>query len=164
MPTPTYTPLATLTLASATSSVTFSNIPATYRDLILITDGSLASANEFRLRFNSDTGSNYPKVIAQGFTGGTFSVALTSTSIVPWDPNNLEANSRFAILANVMDYSATDKHKTALIRTNGRADTTPLVSMAAGRWANTAAINSVNVSSGANFNIGSTFSLYGVIA
>ena len=40
MPTPTYTPLATVTLGTSAASVTFSSIPATYRDLILIFDGT----------------------------------------------------------------------------------------------------------------------------
>jgi len=75
MPTPTYTPLATVTLGSATSSVTFSSIPATYRDLILIFDGTRTGNNNVQYRFNSDTGTNYSTVIAAGNGSGTTSSA-----------------------------------------------------------------------------------------
>jgi hypothetical protein len=63
-----------------------------------------------------------------------------------------------------MDYSATNKHKTVLVR----ADNANSITMAhAARWANTSAITSIVLTSfegAGNFAIGSTFSLYGVIA
>jgi hypothetical protein len=164
MPTTTYTALATVTLGTTASSVTFSSIPATYRDLILVTEGTLVTASSVRFRYNADSGSNYSRVAAQGFTGGTDSGAGTEGQIVPFLPNNFEASSRFAVIANIMDYSATDKHKTGLFRTNGRADGSGLVAMAAARWANTAAITTVEVLTGTTFATGTTFSLYGVIA
>jgi hypothetical protein len=62
MPTSTYTALANLTLGTAASSITFSNIPATYRDLILITSArsstTATGVDAIFLRYNSDTGSN----------------------------------------------------------------------------------------------------------
>ena len=42
--TPTYIPLATTTLGSASNSITFNSVPATYRDLIVIIDGATASS------------------------------------------------------------------------------------------------------------------------
>jgi hypothetical protein len=57
MPTPTYTPLATVTLGTTAASVTFSSIPATYRDLIFVLSGLGGSAN-ITLRYNGDSGSN----------------------------------------------------------------------------------------------------------
>jgi hypothetical protein len=59
-----------------------------------------------------------------------------------------------------MDYSATDKHKTVLIRQNSVADSA--FAMGA-RWANTAAITSIQLSLGAaTFSTGTTFALYGI--
>jgi hypothetical protein len=162
MPTATYTPLATVTLGTATSTVTFSSIPATYRDLVMVINGSVASATEFYYRFNADTGSNYSVVTAQGF-GSPTSGSFTTTRLVPWAPNNLVANQPFVLTTSFMDYSATDKHKTSLHRIGGQAGGEPWVAMTAARWANTAAVNTILVEAGANFNIGATFSLYGVI-
>jgi hypothetical protein len=62
MPTPTYIPLATVTLGSADSSVTFSSIPATYRDLILVLNGTRSTTSGVRARANADAGANYPMV------------------------------------------------------------------------------------------------------
>jgi hypothetical protein len=161
MPTPTYTALANITLGSSASSVTFSSIPATFRDLVMVINGSLVSANEFYYRFNADSGSNYSVVTAQGFSSPSSS-SFTSNKLVPWAPNNLVANQPFVLTTSFMDYSATDKHKTSLHRIGGQAGGETWVAMTAGRWANTAAINTIRVEAGANFNAGATFALYGI--
>jgi hypothetical protein len=62
----------------------------------------------------------------------------------------------------IMDYSATDKHKTTLGRVN-RSNGIALAG--ASRWASNTAVSSLVVTLSANsFSIGSTFSLYGRIA
>ena len=60
----TYEPIATNTLGSAASSVTFSSIPSTYTDLIVVMNyaNSTGLADVF-FRFNGDTGSNYSDTI-----------------------------------------------------------------------------------------------------
>jgi hypothetical protein len=160
MPTPTYTPLATVTLASAASSVTFSSIPATYRDLIFSLELVGSESEQYLMRLNGDTGSNYSWVQMGGDGGSTFSGSTTTTGVRVgyFAVTSARDNAQIAI----MDYSATDKHKASLIRTNSNAAVTRAI---AGRWANTAAVTSVvfTFPSG-NFNSGSTLSLYGVIA
>jgi hypothetical protein len=60
-----------------------------------------------------------------------------------------------------MDYSVTDKQKTVLSRTNSSFGT----DITAGRWASTSAITSVTVyPSSGDFEIGSTFALYGIVS
>jgi hypothetical protein len=152
MPTPTYTPLATVTLGSAASSVTFSSIPATYRDLILVFEGTVASGAFARIQFNSDTASNYSNVLIKN----NGSALITGDNIAFAE---LQATYNNAI-GQIMDYSATDKHKTVLTRSN---QPTGHVIASAGRWANTAAITSIRlfVSAG-NYSTGSRFDLYGI--
>jgi hypothetical protein len=157
MPIPTYTPLATVTLSSTTSSVTFSNIPATYRDLIFTYDGTVSGGAFARIRFNSDGGFNYSNV--QMYGSGT-----TATSSLPGNGDNIEfaefqATHNSAIV-QIMDYSATDKHKTVLGRSNNASSN---VQGKAGRWANTAAITSVQILA-TNMLSGTTLSLYGIVA
>jgi hypothetical protein len=165
MPTPTYTALANTTLASAGTTITFSSISQDYEDLILIINGSFASDASYSFRFNSDTGSNYFSVYAQAVHGGTItSSTFTTTSMVLWAANNVLANTNFTNIAQVMDYSITNKHKTVLNRNGGRQSASDYVSMAAGRWGNTSAITSITIIGTANFNIGTTFSLYGIAA
>jgi len=160
MPTPTYIPLATVTLGTAAASVTFSSIPATYRDLVVVVNGSLASGSSLYYTLNSDSGSNYSQVVAQGFS--PTSSSSTDTVMVPWSPNNIAANTRFLLTSQFMDYSATDKHKTALHRLNGTSGASLFVAMSAARWANTAAVTTLFVQANVNINVGSTFNLYGI--
>jgi hypothetical protein len=162
MPTPTYTPLATVTLGTAVSSVTFSSIPATYRDLILVVRPVVASAVDIRIRFNSDSGSNYSHVIMSGGPSAAESAAYTADSFRPSYNATAQTSGDTNNIVQVMDYSATDKHKTILARSNRATNGTDAI---AGRWANTAGINNLFVNAnGINFNSGSTFNLYGVIA
>ncbi len=159
MPQPTYTPLATVTLGSSASSVTFSSIPATYRDLILVISQSGGPNDDERLRFNGDTGSNYSFVRMFG-DGSSASSSSVSTTYIRNIGGVLSGVHNLII--QIMDYSATDKHKTTLGRGSNAAT---LVMATAGRWANTAAITSVNYSVGSgSFAAGSTYTLYGVIA
>ena len=157
MPTPTYTPLANVTLGSTTLSVTFSSIPATYRDLILITNGKATAGDDYFILFNGDTaGSNYSKVLMVGNGSSAASFAsISSNAAAIYETDGVWIHQ-------IMDYSATDKHKTCLVRSN-TAGTNVIAGTT--RWANTAAITSVIVKPGsANLVSGSTFSLYGVIA
>jgi hypothetical protein len=163
MPTPTYTPLATVTLGASASSVTFSSIPATYRDLIIVaTPISTSGVSETALRFNTDSGNNYNRVLMFGTGSTTGSFANTGVSYIGFvDAFTSVGNIG---IAQVMDYSATDKHKTVIARKNEPTDALAAI---AGRWANTAAITTVSLTAlggGNQFATGSTFSLYGVIA
>lgn len=160
MPTPTYTALANITLSSSASSVTFSSIPGTYRDLVLvITAQRTGSPINMGLRFNGDTGSNYTGVYMTGTGSGTPpSGTLSSTNaqidVYPYAPSTGFNN----YIIHIMDYSATDKHKTFLRRTNEASLATEA---AAHRWASTAAITSINLAM-SSMNTGSTFALYGI--
>ena len=157
MPTATYTPLANTTVSIAAASVAFSNIPATYRDLILVSRNSMTLMSPLYVRFNNDTGANYAAV--RIFNAGSTPTSDTAS------PAEIGFNTTTNMgIANIMDYSATDKHKSYLTRW-GNADGTSYVQFYAARWANTAAITTVNIApSSGLITAGSTFALYGVIA
>jgi hypothetical protein len=60
MATSAITALATITLASNQSTVTFSSISGSYRDLRLVGSGFMSGADDFLITFNSDsTNTNY---------------------------------------------------------------------------------------------------------
>ena len=164
MPTPTYTALATVTLGSAASSVTFASIPATYRDLILVVEGTTTALAAARLRVNNDSGSNYSYVAMYALASGG-PTSITGTSQTTLFPNSDEntASQRFFYTAQIMDYSATDKHKTFLFRDQQKNATT--VGASAQRWASTVAINELNVFlNTSTYAAGSTFNLFGISA
>jgi hypothetical protein len=157
------TALATVTLQAATPTVTFSGIPNTYRDLILVINGKLTANNiDINIALNSDTTvSNYSRVVMSGTTSST-------TSSFTSDPRKITGwgywgnDQPATVTVQFMDYSATDKHKTFLTRA-GRASS-GLDAMAS-RYASLTAISSISLTPVSNFfDIGSTFSLYGRIA
>jgi hypothetical protein len=164
--TDTYRPLATITLGSAASSVTFSSIPATYRDLVLVYAGrttSTADGDALLGRYNGDTGSNYRQVRMGAFANTPFSnfFAGTTQELARLD-TSISGNTRPSQgSVNFMDYSATDKHKTALSRSGYARD---LIDGTGTRWASTAAITTILLTpaTGANFEAGFTFNLYGI--
>ena len=157
MPTPTYDLIASNVLSSSASSVTFSSIPATYRDLIVIAEeDSTNAAGTLELRFNGDTGANYPWVWMRG--SGT--AASSTTGPGPFIGYTGYNNTSSFNIIHIMDYSATDKHKSYLLRQEIAGFHTVAL---AGGWANTAAITSITLAA-TTLASGSTFYLYGIVS
>lgn len=160
MPTPTYTQINSITLAVAAASVTFSSISQAYRDLILVVDASHNSSSDIEFRINADTGANYSVVWMGSYVSSTYSGANTYTYLRP-DYTGASSGERYMVNLQLMDYSATDKHKTTLSRSNINA---AITAAGAHRWANTAAITSIVCFTGSGtFNAGSSFTLYGIV-
>ena len=171
MATPTYTALATTTLSSAASSVTFSSIPTSgYRDLVLIGNARTTTTNArgyeiCGFQFNSDTGSNYSRVRMR-FNGSTAASDSGTGGNLEFEGiiDQSTASGTFNMVKlQVLDYSAIDKHKSVLYGGNNQSGQTGSY---AGRWANTAAVTSIKFFTiqGGTFDAGSTFSLYGIEA
>lgn len=161
MPTETYTPLQTITLSAPASSITFSSIPSTHRDLILIARGkSTSSAYDQAIYLNGDTASgNYSCVILYG--NGTSSGSTTSSFIIDYYGSVTTDNTAGTVL-QIFDYSASDRYKNYLSRANRAASGTDAI---AGKWNNTAAVNSLTYFLNAGtLAAGTTVSLYGVDA
>lgn len=156
------TPLANITLGSAAASVTFSSISGSYRDLYLVSQIGNTTNNDIRISFNGDNaGSNYSMVYGAGDGSSTFSNTDSSYAYVRTSLAYPYNDNASVLLVNVMDYTATDKHKTGLLRIGG----TRGVQMESFRWASTAVITSLNITASAgNLTSGSTFALYGVSA
>jgi hypothetical protein len=168
MPTATYTPLATVTLAAQTATITFSNIPATYRDLIFVQDCTVPTTNSFGyLRFNGDASGTYvhQKLNGSGTGTGTATTSTTQTGVESIFTQPIFGPGRGVSVAQIMDYSATDKHKTVLVRYQPQQNPEPTTIALVSRWPNTAAITSItHVRSSGVYEIGSVFSLYGIIS
>jgi hypothetical protein len=155
----TYTPIATTTLGSAASSYTFSSIPSTYTDLVLVRSGGISTPDEIGLRFNGDTGSNYSYTNVSGY-GATASGRGSNQTMGRGGAAWTSANNT---IWQIMNYANTTTYKTFLQRFNDPGDT---VGAAVTLWRSTAAINSVQVItlSGANLTVGTTLTLYGISA
>jgi len=157
MPTPTYDLLASTTLATAASSVTFSSIDQSYGDLILVVNSVSSFGSFIKVRFNGSS-SGYSYVRAQVSGSSAISSAGTYDAVIAGFTSNV---SDAVNIAQIMDYAATDKHKSVLVRANATSLST---GMYANRWASTAAITSLAItdSNADSFVSGSTFNLYGI--
>ena len=169
MATPTYTLIDSTVLGSSASSVTFSSIPADYRDLVLVYQ--VETTNDGRnvvIRFNGDSTNHYSFVRMKGNgSTATSGSSSTSTHLMSPDTNATTANTLLGIV-EILDYSATDKHKSALARVNQTTNgtfTTPGPAAVAARWPDTSAISSIEFSlPGDQYAAGCTFYIYGIEA
>jgi hypothetical protein len=159
----TYEPIATQTLSSTASSVTFSSIAGTYTDLVMIVEAT--SSGGLALRVNGDTASNYSRTILYGDGSSASSTRGVSENYAFQTPISPGTGNRFTSIYNFNNYSNATTNKTILYRLSTAASG---VSAGVNLWRSTAAITSIQVFSdnggGGVFSIGSTFTLYGIKA
>ena len=165
----TYEPIATTTLGSAASSVTFSSIPGTYTDLILVVNGSSTVGTGSRLRIGNgsvDTGSNYSFTFLEGTGSATNSFRNSNVAYIQMNNYSQFAPSptyNTTEIVQIMNYANTTTYKTVINRSN-LAQTG--VSTMVGLWRSTSAINVITYycSNATTFEAGFTATLYGVKA
>jgi hypothetical protein len=165
----TYEAIATQTLGSAAASVTFSSIPGTYTDLVLICQpASTTSSDNVGLRFNGDTGNNYSSTCLSGDGSSASSSRTTNFSYI--NVANIIGTTGtlggMTTISHIMNYSNSTTNKTVINRTSQNGATFNGVEAIVGLWRNTAAITSIVVrqTGSPNFITGSTFTLYGITA
>ena len=158
----TYTPIATTTLGSTATSYTFSSIPSTYTDLVLIISGKSTGPTDAWLQFNSDTATNYSDTRLYG--NGTSAVSERNSNAVKTylDSSVYLSTNQCNYVVSIMNYSNTTTYKTVLSRFNNSAVGT---NTNVGLWRSTSAINSVKIGlDGNSYDIGTSFTLYGIKA
>ena len=165
MATATYEPIATTTFASAATSYTFSSIPNTYTDLVVIgvLQASGGSTN-LRMQYNGDTATNYSNTVLYGDGTSAASTRITSQAQLSVDYQSNELTTTFNMVKIDIFSYAGSTYKTALSSGNNAA--TSGVDAIVGLWRSTAAITSIKLfSANANpFAVGTTFTLYGIKA
>jgi hypothetical protein len=163
VPTKTYKALANVTLGAAASSVTFSSIPATYRDLVVVVTALGSTTLEGRIRLNSDSGNNYSyvRMSSSGSAASSANAGSQSSGFLSVIAD-ATASGPLTMFINIMDYSATDKHKTIISRAAAAGTGTEAF---ANRWADTSAVTTVQIlTSTGNWASGATFNLFGIEA
>lgn len=162
-----YTKLASQTLSSAAATVTFTNIPQNFTDLVLIVNNGMATASwNTMIRFNEDSGSNYDNLIFEGRNGSAaYAIKYTNSAGYYLDYNggaDIALNRIYKI--HIMQYSNPFIKKQILSRGN-IADSGGLNNIVAGCYDTTSPITTIKLlTNGGNMLAGSTFTLYGVQA
>jgi hypothetical protein len=155
----TYEPIATQTLGSATATVTFTSIPATYTDLVVVCGVFGNASTNLKFRCNNDSGSNYSGtyLFGNGTTAGSGRVS-NQTSALAYGSGITQGS----FVLHFMNYANTTTFKTVLCRSDDASNqTNTWVDL----YRSTSAINRIDLlGDAANFSIGSTFTLYGIKA
>jgi hypothetical protein len=162
----TYEAIATQTLSTTSSGITFSSIPNTYTDLVLVATALFSTQQSYRVRFNSDTGNNYSLNMAEGNGSSTYTAFYANYPYI-FTMNTLTGDTTAPApnIFNIMNYSNTTTNKTVVVRENASGGTYPGAGAVVGMWRSTAAINTILIyPGGGTFNSGSTFTLYGIKA
>jgi hypothetical protein len=160
----TYDKIATNTLGSAAATVTFSSIPGTYTDLVLVVNAvTNVTTGQIAIRLNGDTGTNYSRTIlwGNGTTTGSYRNANENYAFTGFY-TNLWTTQTINIF-QINNYVNANVNKTILSRSNNTGEA---VMTGANLWRNTAAITSLelSISGGSSYSTGSMFTLYGIKA
>lgn len=162
-------------LTSVSSSMSFTSIPSGFRHLLIVGRmrvDTAAEADEVKVQFNGDTGSNYDfqQLYGNGGTAAASTIrATTSIFALRSEAANGRANVFAAGICFIFGYSISGVEKTilSLNQTFGdlSADADVLVALRSGLWRNTAVITSIAISpnAGPNFVTGTRFQLYGIM-
>lgn len=156
----TYEPIATNTLSATATQIDFSSIPATYTDLRLVAVGSSTGANpSIRLNTVSTTTYSFTYVDGNGTSASTFSSTGASRLQVGF-------SGTFPVMQIVDIFSyAGSTNKTVLSTSSADQNGSGNITTVVGLWRNTAAVTAVRFYlPGGSFDIGSTFTLYGIKA
>jgi hypothetical protein len=163
-----YDSLATVTLSTATSSVTFSGIPAGYKHLQIrgisrITSGSYA---QVLYQLNGATGSSYSRhyLFGDGSTTGVSGIASTTSMYGGvMSGSSQSANIFGALVTDILDYSSTSKNKTIRTLSGVDGNGSGYAWFSSGAYLSTDAITSITIiPESSTFVQYSSFALYGV--
>jgi hypothetical protein len=162
--------IQTQILATTTTAVTFSAIPATFKHLqirMTARNTTAAASRPITLRMNGDTGSTYAYhyIRGNGSTGSAATANSQTSLIIANSPGSTEtANIFAACLIDIMDYANTNKTK-AVRAFSGRYSSETHLEYFGAHWNSTSAITSVEVadrSGSSSFAAGTRISLYGI--
>jgi hypothetical protein len=157
----TYEPIATTSASGSAMSITFSSIPSTYTDLVIIVNGKITTGlSALAYEFNGETSAaNYSYTRLQGNGSSASSSRVSADQAI-----GFIAETASMDIINIMNYANTNTYKTSISRANSMYSSDGRTGSYVSLWRSTAAINSVTIKCGVNFNSGTTFTLYGIKA
>jgi hypothetical protein len=160
----TYEPIATTTLGSATATISFTSISASYTDIRVVLVGSHeTTATTLRMQVNSDTGTNYSYTELIGDGATATSSRGTSSSRINCGNANFNNTQPSLITADWFSYAGST-NKTCLVTASQDRNGSGSVLRTVGLWRSTSAITSVQLfPASGNFATGTTATLYGIL-
>jgi hypothetical protein len=165
-----YESIATTTVSTSVSSITFSSIPATYTHLQLrwIARSDRAATQDFvDIRLNSDTGANYAVHLLYGDGAAASAAAYVSNTSVGlvFMPGATATASVFGVgVMDILDYTNTNKYTTTRILGGADINGSGRIVLGSGVWMNTAAVTTLTIitDNASTYTQYSKFALYGI--
>jgi hypothetical protein len=162
-----YDSLATVTLATAASSITFTGIPTGYKNLQISLSGqetvSGGGFNNVNFYFNTDNGSGNYAIHSLSGDGSTAFGQTTTSRNTALIYNALSTNTSIfgGAVVDISEYSSTTKNKTFRALAGVDFNGSGRVGICSGVWMSTAAITSITLTA-SNFTTYTSAALYGV--
>lgn len=154
----TYTAIATTSFTGST--VSFTSIPQTYTDLVLVTFISQGSGQDIRMKYNNSS-TGYSQTWMRGDGSAANSSRNTSQTYINFYPNNGNSSTFDTWLVQIQNYSNTTTNKVTLLRGgNSSAEVVSKIAL----WQNTSAIDQIDLTLTGSAVSGSTATLYGIKA
>ena len=156
-----YESIATTTLSSSQSTITFSSIPATFKHLQIrcLVQANTSGNSALSLNYNSDTtASNYYRhaLLGDGSSAST-------QEAQQFYAGSLTDNAWASNIIDILDYTNTNKYKTVRSLSGDDQNGSGNIWVFSNLYMQTTAITSISiVVQSANFATNSQFALYGI--
>lgn len=163
----TYEPIETLSSSGSTSTFSFTSVPSTYTDIVIVS--SLRSSysiteHDTLIRVNGSASNIYSRTYILG--NGSSASSARSTNLTGFYAGQVQgATSTAGVfstqIVHLMNYASTTTNKTFIARNNTPTANT---SSTVGLWRSTDAINQIDIlnADGSNWVSGSTATIYGI--
>ena len=173
-----YESIASITITSGVTSLTFTSIPTTYKQLQIRARLIPSDNNPYnwRMRWGNgsvDTGANYQFSGFAGDAGGTTTYTTTNSvfaRFIGFSQGTASTNQPYSQVMDIVDYASTDKIKMSIGIGGGDAAGTAgsgEAAMVVNYWNSTSAIDTIAIYpyygvTAKNFGVGSIVSIYGL--
>ena len=151
------------------SNISFTNIPQTYQDLMIVgfSRSDYSTSTGFSYYLNVSGLGNFSETILTGSGSSASSSRITSTACYgvqsPFMPFSTSTSGVFSSTElHILNYTNSTTYKTSILRNacdlNGSGETDLIVNT----YLNTSPITSIAIATNGNFVTGTTFALYGI--
>jgi hypothetical protein len=149
--------------SASVASLSFTSIPATFTDLVVLMSIRSTSTNNYgSVLFNSSS-TGYTRRILYGDGSSVFSTTPTGYESLSINPSNATASTFANYQMYIPNYAGSNNKSFSVDAVGENNGTTAQAIFHAGVWANSAAITSLTITSGVgNIEQYSTAYLYGV--
>lgn len=159
----TYTKIASVTASGSASAMSFTSIPTTYTDLVILFTARNTSAGTnsgaLNVTFNTATGTvTYREIWGSGSSAGSDASIMAGGL-----PSTTNTASTFASGYFYMPNYQSGNQKSFSVDVTGENNAAAAYSgLVAGKWNQTAVVNEISITSNANFAQYSSATLYGI--